>query len=249
MANRPLLARPPLAEAVIVMRLDSKIPPDILSHVAVRLQSRYPVKRRIKRAIMTAEVEPAGGKVAFSHEIEDDAGFRLEMIDGLAVVAIEPDGIALARLAPYLGWASLRQEASRVWEEFRALVPEPGVIRVAIRYVNRFPVPVGTFSMEDYFTMGPANPPIPHMQNVAGFRLQLLFPQPDLDALLIFNQSSAPVEKDVCPGVYLDYDLGTAPRSVPVPDEEIWSILDALHERQGDLFLATLTEHGLREIS
>lgn len=198
---------------------------------------------------ITLSFRPDGGQADFTHEPDPEPVHRLEAADGKAVLLVGGEGIALARLAPYPGWTRLRDEAWRAWEEFSGHVPEPGAARIGIRYVNRFPVPSAPFDLGDYFTLGPKNPSIQNIENFAAFHLAMAFPQPDLEAIMVFNQRGLETDDGGNRSIVLDYDLATVPRIEPVPYNRIWPVLDSFHERQGKLFRATLTEKALRELS
>ena len=85
-------------------------------------------------------------------------GLRFRSNDGKQIVQFNKDGFGFNRLAPYLNWESLHDEAIRLWKHYVALARPIEINRLGVRFINRFQMPVGEVRFQDYLTPSPEAP-------------------------------------------------------------------------------------------
>jgi uncharacterized protein (TIGR04255 family) len=53
------------------------------------------------------------------------------------------DGWSFNKLAPYRGWEEeFRDQARKLWSAYRAIAQPQGIVRLALRYINRLDLPI-----------------------------------------------------------------------------------------------------------
>ena len=161
-------------------------------------------------------------------------GFIFCSNDKQRVLQARLDGFTFSRLPPYNGWEALRDEAKTFWEIYRTIAAPEAVTRIALKYVNRFDLPLPVRDFKDFFRTYPeVSSDLP--QNLSGFfsQIQLPYRLPKLngvDATLVLTQALVPPPQQNFVSLVLDVDLFCA--NNPTSDEqEIWRLLE--HFRQG----------------
>ena len=115
-------------------------------------------------------------------------GFSLTSEDGKQVFQVRLDGFAMIRLAPYASWDPFRDEARRLWNNYRESTHPVKVDRMAVRYVNRLELPLPLVDFKEYLrTVPEVSPDLP--QSLAGFFMQLNIPELDIASTLLLNQT------------------------------------------------------------
>lgn len=177
------------------------------------------------------------------HQTVEFKGYQFWSADHHRVWQARTNGFTYSHLAPYESWELLRKEARSIWEEFRGrteAVPK----RLAVRFINRFDLPSkGDFA--DYFQTVPRIPPKLDT-GLAGYLMQLVLPQRDIDATAIITQTPMPSGRPDTTSVVLDIDLY---RDTHVPNDEvsIWNIFEQLRDRKNLLFEESITDKA-REV-
>jgi uncharacterized protein (TIGR04255 family) len=86
-------------------------------------------------------------------------GFRCISEDGKQIVQFRTDGFTFSRLAPYTRWEDVFAEAMVLWANYNAVVQVEEAARLAVRYINRLPLP--TDRVGDFSPFLTAPPPVP----------------------------------------------------------------------------------------
>lgn len=230
----------PITEAIIDLRVKPREGLTLSDIEQVRRgeEPAYPEVRRF--AIAHGHIE-VGERVGAS-ATKEETGFVFSDADQKQVVQTRIDGFTFSRLAPYDTWESFRDEGRRLWTLYRERVCPTEVMRLAVRYVNRFDLPGSPVELKDYFRTSPEVSPDLH-QLMSGFFLRVMIPQEDLKGHLIINQTRAPHANPEVLSVVLDIDLF---REIEVPnrEDEIWQFFEQLHDRKNDVFEACITERA-----
>lgn len=166
-------------------------------------------------------------------QLRDEARTRL--------VTISPDTLSVSVLSPYPGWEDFRPRILAALETFVAVTRADAILRIGIRYINRIGLPGQDVNLDDYFAIGPRQPPgLP--QNINSFvsRQELAY---DEDSGLILTFASAPpTPEDPRPQVVLDLDvIRSWDPAAPLRASAVPSVLDPLRERERIAFEACLT--------
>jgi len=170
---------------------------------------------------------------------EQPEGIRLDSQDGKNVVLAQMGSFTLSRLEPYEAWENLYAEANRLWKLYLRIMEPVSINRVAVRYINRLPIPRQLRDFNDYLTAPPDVPPrLP--QTLMAFKTRLVIPLPDLDAIAIIDQGTIKPTPETHP-VVLDIDVSKQVTCEPGSDEA-WDLLTRFREVKNRIFFESITE-------
>lgn len=230
--------RPPIVEAVL--DIQAELP------AGISLADLERCQRKIKKAYPTQKaVQHFSGEVTLGASVttttsSEFSGHVFSSFDGKQLFQAKRTGFTYNRLAPYPGWAAFIREAQRLWEEYRRVVRPIRVTRLALRYINRFDIPLPTVKLEDYFrTYLEVARDLP--QELAGFFFQLQLSLPEAKATVIITKT---VVKPVSPSttsVLFDLDLYRTDE-IP-PSLDIWPLFEDLRLCKNRVFEACITDH------
>ncbi|MGE0539698.1 MAG: TIGR04255 family protein [Dehalococcoidia bacterium] len=158
------------------------------------------------------------------------------------------DGFTFSRFEPYDSWTPFQAEAKRLWSAYRDAVKPEAVTRIAVRYINRFDLPVEVKELGKYLTALPVLPAISTgvSQQPSGFLVQLQIPQDDIGCVLELVEALIPPVVADSTSVLLDIDLYREVQGA-VSEGEIWILLGQLHDRKNEVFEACITDEA-REV-
>src|SRR6266542_1700118 len=180
-------SRAPLTEALLDIRV--RLPDDVAvtdlaaAHEAV--QERYPHREGVRH--IRSQLVGSGGEILSTSASQTLTGYRFLDRDRRQIFQARLDGFTFNRLEPYEHWTLFRDEARRLWDVYVAAARPLAVARIALRYINRFNIPLGA-ELKDYFrTVPEIAPDLP--QVLTGFLMQLEIPQQDIDGMVLLNQA------------------------------------------------------------
>ncbi len=150
----------------------------------------------------------------------------------------EPD----AEERRYNKWDVLRDEARSLWDIYRKMALPESVIRVGLRYINRFDLRGEKIRLSDYFAIFPQRSGLLSGQAIANYALQMVLPQADIHAMLVINQALGQPRMSGTASVVLDLDLYRDRANGLLAEEDIWPVLEALHTRKNEAFEACITD-------
>jgi uncharacterized protein (TIGR04255 family) len=164
-------------------------------------------------------------------------GFRYSTTDGSRIVQLRRDGATFSVMKAYTTWASAKEWARGLWQQYCEWTRPSEVSRIAVRYINVIAVPAGG-DFDLYLTAGPRVPPgIP--ETLSGFLHRIVVPFSSDGTSAIITQA---LEADG--GVVLDIDVWRESRS-RTNSPELWITLDGLREIKNRIFFASVTETAL----
>ena len=160
MTNVRKLARPPLTEAVIDVRVRPRdgFDPHLFEAAAQGLSGRFPRSEPRTAGKMTFTLGPGGAR---KPDIEDLGmqGVFFHSADETLIAQFRVDGFSLNRLAPYSSWEELWPLALELWEAYRTISLPASVTRLALRYINKISLPGPLHSYAEYLRVVPVLPP------------------------------------------------------------------------------------------
>jgi len=220
-SRRRIYPKPPIVEAVIELQFAGSVAGSlIVDALADRLRDKYSVDR----------------------ERREPQRMFLRSRDGLRVLGCGEDSLSIHVLAPYPGWESFMEQTR---EAVLALPSEArDLSSVAVRYIDRIAMPSTNVSINDFFTIMPPSPEGMPPQ-LAGFRVATQMVDPGERLIANLTLASAPADEDGCPVVI--YDLGVQRIGQPLcslQSSEWISIAEALHQRQREIFEASITDRA-----
>jgi len=231
------LPNAPIIEAVIDIRTNLK--PDFDSDIFVALAGQIGYAK-ISNTLFSEFELPPPTESAPLHTF----GLRFESSDGLQIVQFRKDGFTFSRLSPYTSWDHVFDEASRLYRLFFAAAKPEEVSRIAVRYINRLPLPaseVGDFS--SFLTSPPRFSASSHAF-VTGFLTQVQIQEPHsrIAATIIQTVRETSTNPEIVP-VILDLDVYEQHPLAPEPDA-LLPRFAALREAKNRYFFGSITEQS-----
>jgi uncharacterized protein (TIGR04255 family) len=241
MAQQAHLGNAPITEAVIDInaRVPESLELDTLKSLHSLVQDKYPVRKERRQFSGTFQVHE--GKPQSTEATSNVDGFLFSTADDKQVFLARRDGFSFNRLRPYESWATVRDEAKRLWGLYKS-VSNPFVHRLALRYINKLDIPLPIRDFEDYLTSAPSVPKeLP--QGVSSFFTRVVIAEPSIPAVaVIIHAFEQIVDPNVLP-IYLDIEVFKQVESA-IDDETIWNILESLRELKNRVFFSCITERA-----
>ncbi|MBI4858982.1 MAG: TIGR04255 family protein [Candidatus Riflebacteria bacterium] len=244
--TRRIYPKPPIVEAVVELRfVADNVAETLLEALGGKLSSQYPGDRKIQELVETSgQVSPESVRTA-SRRTPHVTFLRSS--DGVRLIGCGAKTMSVHNLAPYAGWESFFEQI----EEAVAAVPSGlrggGLEAISVRYIDRMTLPAGGHPFTDYLTIMPPCPgPMP--SEIAEFHVVTQTMDSTDSSIALLTLASAPPTPEGRP--VLLHDLHLHRRGTPLcgVDDRGWvDIVNALHERQRDVFEASITDK-MREL-
>lgn len=177
----------PIQEALIDIR--ANVSPSVklgqIESIHERVKGKYPGRQQR----LHVEGQFSSGDEVGAVAKQTLMGYAFSSEDGKQIFQARRDGFTFSRLRPYGNWFELSTEAWRLWDIYRDTVNPEKITRVAVRYINQVNIPRPAIDYKEYFRTTPeVSPDLP--QGISGFFMQLQFPQPDFQGMLILTQTA-----------------------------------------------------------
>lgn len=235
----PNLSRAPIVEGLIDIRVERPVDAtiDALKAACDELAAEFPSRQ---------ELHTFMAQFNFSHDPkaktlttgDSPGGVILRSTDEKWVVQFRLDGFTVSRLQPYGTWDELKGKAFALWPKYSEAAKPTKVVRIASRFINRVPLPVGESFEKTFLTNFVIGPTLP--QTVAGYLLRVVIPFEEYDAISIVTQSLDGNSTDCI----LDLDIFSE-QPQGIAEAEIWGKLDGLREVKNRLFFGSFTDTAL----
>ncbi|HVQ74448.1 MAG TPA: TIGR04255 family protein [Candidatus Binatia bacterium] len=239
-AARRTYRTPPIEEALVEFRFvpaqewDLTIPGKLHQHPAIGPQ--YPGKPRTQK-VVEAELQAGPGQPP-NFAVREGLG-RIQLVseDGRRLISLGTDLLSVNILRPYSGWEEFRPRIEAALRAYAEVVAPKAVARVGVRYINRILLAGTELDLAAYFRCGPTTPPgLP--ERMAGFVSRVEYAYDDGAKLLLMH---ARLGASAGSAFLLDLDvIWEGLESLPM--NRVMSIVDDLHEREGQAFEAAITD-------
>lgn len=234
----------PITEAVLDLRvqLGKGTAFEALDEFAEAVAEEYPEKRIRSNREATLQFNQE------THDLKTEGvrtkdGYLLSSNDGRQIVQGCLSGFAFSRLKPYQDWATLRDEARRLWPIYKSFAAPKTVTRIALRYINRVELPMSDqfLDFKDYFLTAPEIAP-GISQSLANFFMRLVVPDESKRGTAIITETVD--ERGDDPSVYpLIFDVDVFQTGSFEPDSDvIWDVLEQLRDLKNDIFTKSFTD-------
>jgi uncharacterized protein (TIGR04255 family) len=240
MSTWPILSRAPVVEGLIDLRVERSqvVTLDALRGCADGLAADFPARDELRQFMGQFSVSPEGGQ-SFAAQAPAPMGLILRSADGKWVVQFRLDGFTLSRLEPYTSWNELKRRAKELWSRYAAVAQPQKIVRVAVRFINRIPLPQGESFDKTFTTTFNIAASLP--QAVASFLLRVVIPMESEEAIAIVTQALPENSQDCT----FDLDaFAAAPDGLS--DSDAWSKLEQLRDVKNRLFFESLTPDARR---
>jgi uncharacterized protein (TIGR04255 family) len=236
-------ARPPITEAMLDVRFATEMGEKKLQTIVKRLKKSYPNSQPLQT--FNINIDTSGGRVGLQQEVH---GFRLANDDQTDVVVVMPNGITVARLAPYPGWPSLLERFEAVWEITHKAVLHDQVARLGVRTINRIDIPLEqrpAIMLQNYLNFFPQVPPISTAAMV-GFLMQVTKPTvvPVWTATITSTLIGPPPIINHL-SLLLDIDLFRT-EGIPYRGDELLLAFDQIRSVKNEIFEQCITDESRR---
>jgi uncharacterized protein (TIGR04255 family) len=233
------LSRAPIVEALLDLRVASPNT-DLhagLDEIQSRLSSGYPTKQATKIWTGSFQLPAEGEPVATASE--SLSGYQFTSTDGKQVVQARPDGFAFSRLHPYTNWSDFLGAARSAWDVYAAVTKPDGISRVALRYINRIPLPAPLRKIGDYLHTGPFFASgLPQSTESLFFRA-------------VVNDEKSAATVVITEAIEESPHMGTVPFILDIDvfrsgyfraDDSLWEQFSSLHEAKNRFFFESITD-------
>jgi uncharacterized protein (TIGR04255 family) len=245
---RPHYSKPPIAEAIIDIRFadPDSVTIERLADVAGALAESYPVKQPIRHFEIGFQADTHLGNAQFINN-QAQTGWRLVSKEQDRVLQLQRIGFTYSHLPPYSSWEKFRDDARQGWKMFKSRFPNQGASRVAVRIINKIPVPSEGYSVKDYISLYPVMPEqIPSPVDAIFLQAQMGMPNIFPDARAILNVVTGQADQN---GSHLVLDIDLFVERSIKDDEEVWSILEKFGIEKDVIFEACITDEVRKAIA
>jgi uncharacterized protein (TIGR04255 family) len=230
---------PPVTEAVIEVKVSHEITIEDIEKVASQLCKSYPQKVIFNDLGIHITPQPSGGEnVAVNSKPNR---YQLSSDDQIDKVIVSQNALAIARLAPYLGWDALHKQFITAWKSWKKVAKTKPIARIGVRYINRIDIPLKDekkIELEDYLNFYPK---VPELSSLPMVEYLVQVTQP------INNLWSATITSTVLPSplinnisLLLDIDLFRT-EIIPLKDEDLWLAINDAREIKNSVFESCIT--------
>jgi uncharacterized protein (TIGR04255 family) len=235
----PPYKRPPIAEAVIEVRIGNPISMDLVGRVRDRLLEFYPPP---VQSVMQTNFAIGIGAPTIQ---EQTLGYRLNSGDGAGLVTIGQQYISTSKLPPYEGWEPFVATARRNWDTWKDRVGWQKIARVGVRYVNRIDIPIESehgINIDDYLTFSIKGPALA-LPPLASFAINEVRPLGIDDCQLTLNAGLVPSPLIKTMSLLLDVDVSRM-TDIPQGDESLWAFVDRMRTHKNFIFEGCITDRA-----
>ncbi len=236
MPQRPHYNRAPIIQALIDVQVknDTWIDLAAFNSPSTEIKADYPTAAPVFTGNATIQLVPSGtskldvSQIGYSHNGRSDHKY---------VFQARQEGLTVSRLAPYETWEKLRDEFLRIWRWYAGVVKPKEIMRLAVRYTNRFDLPLPFRDFKDYLSTAPEiGGGLP--AGLSGFAMQLQIPQADLPGMIICNEALVPPIREGVASVLVDIDVFQTEK-IPYNFSER---LELLHDTENKFFEGSITD-------
>jgi len=235
------LPHAPITEAIldIACTLPANVDHESLAGYQSKLGGRYPGKQVRNQWKSVLEVSGSGPPIAKSDG--GPIGYLFRTADTKQVVQARLNGFTFSRLQPYVSWDALSAEARLLWDAFVAFAKPTNVTRIAVRYINKMPLPLPISDFKEYVLTGvEIAPTLPQAVTEYFFRVAIPVQDPQAVAILTQTIDTSDAPKGTLP-LILDIDIFRQ-GSFPITPAKLWPLFSPLHDLKNRFFFESITD-------
>jgi uncharacterized protein (TIGR04255 family) len=234
------LRNAPIVEALldIQVTLPPKTIPENLDALQRKLGGRYPTKQIRKN--FQGELSFSADATPVAKTSERFGGYQFGTADGKEVMQARMDGYSFSRLQPYTNWDQFSSLAREGWREYAKLFKPVSVNRIALRYINRIPLPMPFSDFTEYVLTAPRIAPTLSL-NLKQFFFRAITQDDKAKATVVITET---VEETTTSSLHVplifDIDvfrLGAFPKEA----EKLWPLFSPLHDLKNRVFFESVT--------
>jgi uncharacterized protein (TIGR04255 family) len=168
-------------------------------------------------------------------------GYKLNSDNQSDIVSISQNALAVARLAPYLGWDVLHKQFVTAWKSWKKVAKTKPVSRIGVRYINRIDIPRGEneINLEDYLTFCPKTPDFGNSP-ITEYLIQIT-QQINESWFTTITSRAVPSPLVNCMSLLLDINVFRI-KDIPLKDEDLWAVVNEAHTIKNTVFQSCITQ-------
>ncbi|OGW00915.1 MAG: hypothetical protein A3D97_03675 [Nitrospinae bacterium RIFCSPHIGHO2_12_FULL_39_42] len=229
----------PITEALLDIRVE--LPTEVtlskLENFHNHIKERFPEKEQrmsLKGGLRLSQGMPESLPITGGPD-----GYLIKSLADKKIVQVRLDGFTFNKLKPYENWDIFCSEARELWNlYFQANTPVK-ITRIALRYINRIEIPLPIKDFKEYILTTPEIAPnLP--QGLSSFFMQLVIPNPDIEANAIITQTMENPTGNRLP-LILDIDVF---KEINYTDNkaEMWDEFKKLRSFKNEIFFNSITK-------
>ncbi|HSN97756.1 MAG TPA: TIGR04255 family protein [Candidatus Nanopelagicales bacterium] len=234
-SSYPYLIHAPITEAVLDLHVD--LPPTVtlatLGGLASRLGAEFPDVRPIHR--LQANLDLTEGGVASGSS--ETIGNIYWNTDKSMAVQVRLAGFAVNHVRSYAGWENFRRRAEVLWAHYCDLAQPRKILRCALRYINKLPLPADRELSTQLRTRPEVSADLP--QRLEGYFMRLALPFEDGRKAVITQATEDALEGTDQRHLILDIDVSVE-RDLDPGSGTVWDELESLREIKNRCFFSSL---------
>lgn len=239
------LRNAPITEALFDFRVKARpgFRSEELLPLQERLTGRFP--KREDRHAFEATLEFGKNKTS-PPAVQNRGlhGYFFKDAEEKTIAQFRIDGFTFNRLHPYTSWDELFPQALELWRMYAAIARPEVLIRFAVRYINRIPLPSNLSLLSTHLRIVPNLPPeLP--QEIVRFLTRITISDPETKLGAHISQALETRAGSHQPILLLDIDAFT-PEECAVDDPGIPGTLGQLRNLKNRIFFNSLTDEALR---
>lgn len=246
MAKARHLSRAPITEAIIDFRVKSSAgsDPDRFPGLREQLSKSFPKVEERRAGQITFQLTSAGPRPPEFEELGLQ-GLFFKSDDEKLIAQFRVDGFTLNRLSPYTSWEALFPTAIELWGFYVTAAKPEAVTRLALRYINRIPLPSDQGNLARYLRASPAIPPeLPQLLGAFFSRVTIHDPEREIAAHIVQALETDAMAKKAT--LILDIDAFKELDKEP-GDGAIRGTLDQLHAFKNLIFFSYVSDETLEQ--
>ena len=229
----------PIVEAIFDIRVDSTEITDVKNIESLKdtILSEFPIAK--KRVTFEGAIELNVKKEDFSSSgLTNLTGYIFSNESQNKKIQFRTDGFTCNFLAPYTTWEEFSDLAFRFWKVYLDYAKPKFVKRIALRYINKFEIPLDSLQFENYFTSVPTIPEgMP--QSFSKYFLQMQLPCDNPNSQALISQTfEQPIEN------YLPYiiDIDVYNNTTFNSHDDLKSDFESLRVTKNKIFEGLITD-------
>lgn len=231
---RRIYKKAPILEAVIDFRLNTTITTDFHQF---QENFRHAISDDYHFDSVHDEYEFKINESVVSEKIHPIKTLRFKSQDKNIIVQARLDGFSISKLAPYDRWETFVEEAKKLFIVYNRIATIKTILRIAVRFINRFDLPGPSVELANYLNIFPHFPQSDHL---SGLAMQVILRHDQPDTTLVIREALAPPSKPGVISILLDLDLFHEKEHSY--SDNIWAILESLHTRKNEAFENAITD-------
>jgi uncharacterized protein (TIGR04255 family) len=242
--NPTRLARPPIREAILDIRIEGQQDLGALNALAGAFSAESGMTKRasIRAGMVEMALDP---NKAFSGQAKDVGliGYRIQDEPLTRVAQFRNNGFTFSLIGNYDCWERFRDQGIVPARRFLELPNTGRVKRVALRYVNVLQFPLERVDLDEYL---PAAPKIPAElpQVVGSFFSRVAIPIPEAQLVAMVTQALDEAPRPT-PSVILDIDVFSQGQLAANLDS-VLPVLETIRVWKNRIFFAFVNENTVR---